>query len=79
MEGGMSLEQQVLEKLRVLPREKQQEVLDFVEFLQHKTGVKRPRRNLKGLWSDFGVDITAEDIATVRREMWAHFPREDLS
>ena len=29
----MTIEQAVVEKLRVLPVEKQQEVLDFVEFL----------------------------------------------
>lgn len=33
----MSIEQIVLEKLKTLPPEKQQEVLDFVEFLQTKT------------------------------------------
>ena len=32
----MGIEQAVLEKLRALPPEKQQEVLDFVEFLQAK-------------------------------------------
>jgi len=32
----MSIEQAVLEKLRMLPTNKQQEVLDFVEFLQTK-------------------------------------------
>jgi hypothetical protein len=33
----MSIEQTVVEKLKTLPPEKQQEVLDFVEFLQTKT------------------------------------------
>jgi hypothetical protein len=32
----MSIEQTVVEKLKTLPLEKQQEVLDFVEFLQAK-------------------------------------------
>lgn len=32
----MSIEQAVLEKFRTLPANKQQEVLDFVEFLQTK-------------------------------------------
>ena len=39
----MSIEQIVVEKLKTLPPEKQQEVLDFVEFLQSKalqSGVK---------------------------------------
>ncbi len=36
----MSIEQTVLEKLKTLPIDKQQEVLDFVEFLQSKTHAK---------------------------------------
>ena len=74
----MSIEQSVLEKMQELPPDKQQEVLDFVEFLQHKSGAKRPRRSLKGLWADLGVDISEEDITEVRKEMWKDFPREDI-
>ena len=74
----MSIEQSVLEKMQALPPDKQQEVLDFVEFLQHKSSTKRPRRSLKGLWADLGVDITEEDIDEVRKEMWKDFPREDI-
>ncbi|MBI3977116.1 MAG: DUF2281 domain-containing protein [Chloroflexi bacterium] len=70
----MDIEQSVVEKLRALPPEKQQEVLDFVEFLYERSGAKRPRRSLKGLWADLGVDITEEDIAEARREMWGNFP-----
>ncbi|MGH2415739.1 MAG: DUF2281 domain-containing protein [Brasilonema sp.] len=33
----MSIEQIIVEKLRTLPLEKQQEALDFVEVLQTKT------------------------------------------
>ncbi|MBI3796118.1 MAG: DUF2281 domain-containing protein [Deltaproteobacteria bacterium] len=74
----MSIEQSVLEKMRALPPDKQQEVLDFVEFLQRKSGLKQPRRSLRGLWADLGVDITEEDVAKVRKEMWKDFPREDI-
>ncbi|RMF84375.1 MAG: DUF2281 domain-containing protein [Nitrospinota bacterium] len=74
----MSIEQQVLEKLKLLPLEKQQEVLDFVEFLQQKVVRKHPRQSLKGLWADLGVHITEEDIAEVRCEMWGNLPREDI-
>ncbi|MBI3698716.1 MAG: DUF2281 domain-containing protein [Acidobacteria bacterium] len=72
----MSLEETVVDKLRALPVEKQLEVLDFVEFLQQKTVVKRPRRSVEGLWADLGIDITEEDIAEARREMWGNFPRD---
>jgi hypothetical protein len=73
-----SIEQTVVEKLRALPPEKQQEVLDFVESLEGKNVSKHPRRSVKGLWADLGVDITEEDIAEARREMWGNFPREDI-
>jgi Protein of unknown function (DUF2281) len=73
----MTIEQQVLEKLRDLPPEKQQEVLDFVDFLKEKNGgPKKPRRSLGGLWADLNVHITEEDIAQARREMWGNFPRD---
>lgn len=35
-----------------------------------------PRRSLRGLWR--GLDITEEDIAEARRDMWGAFPREDI-
>jgi hypothetical protein len=34
----MSIEQTAIEKLRVLPSDKQQEVLDFIEFLESRAG-----------------------------------------
>ena len=34
------------------------------------------RQSLRGLWR--GLDITEEDIAEARREMWGGFPREDV-
>jgi hypothetical protein len=76
----MNIEQTVVEKLRALPLERQQEVLDFVEFLEQKSTSRlpRPRRSLEGLWADLGIQITEEDIAEVRREMWGNFPREDV-
>ena len=72
----MTLEQQVLEKLRDLPPEKQKEVLDFVDLLKEKLGPKKPRRSLLGLWADLNIHITEEDIAEARREMWGNFPRD---
>lgn len=33
---------------------------------------------LLGIWSDFALIPTEEDIADVRREMWQNFPREDV-
>lgn len=74
----MTIETDVIEKLKSLPPDKQQQVLDFVEFLQQKSTPKRPRRSLKGLWADLDIDITEADIEEVRREMWGNFPRENI-
>ncbi|MFS8119550.1 MAG: DUF2281 domain-containing protein, partial [Microcoleus sp.] len=74
----MNLEQAVLDKLRELPPERQQEVLDFAEFLQQKSIVKRPLKSVKGMWAHLDIDITEEDIAQARKEMWKNFPREDI-
>lgn len=35
-----------------------------------------PRRSLYGIWPD--ANISAEDIAEARKEMWGNFPREDI-
>ncbi len=75
-EHAGNLEEAVVESLRDLPVDKQQEVLDFVQFLRQRTVAPRPRQGVKGLWS--GVQITDDDIAAVRREMWSGFPREDV-
>lgn len=72
----MSIEQTLLEKMRALPLEKQQEVLDFAEFLYQRNAVKSPRRSIKGFWANFDVDITEEDIAAARQEIWSNFSRE---
>ena len=72
----MTVEEQVLEKLRELPPEKQQEVLEFVDSLQKENGAKKPLRSLVGLWADLDIHITEEDIAEARREMWGNFPRD---
>ena len=72
----MTIEEMVMEKLRGLPPEKQKEVLDFVESLKPDGSRKKPLRSLEGLWADLNVDITEEDIAEARREMWGNFPRD---
>ena len=74
----MSIEEAVLTRLRALPVEKQQDVLDSAEFLVNRSGTRQPRRSFRGLWADLNIDITEDDIAEARREMWGNFPREDI-
>src|ERR1022692_1547392 len=54
----MTIEEAILEKVRMLPPEKQHEVLDFTEFLQARASANGPRKPLRGLWKDLGVSIT---------------------
>lgn len=68
----------IAEKVKELPPEKQQEVLDFLEFLRGRQPQKRPVRSLRGLWSDLGIDVTAEEIDKARQELWDKFPRNDI-
>lgn len=72
----MNIEQNVIEKLRQLPVEKQQELLDFAEFLHQKNAIKPKLQSIKGLCADLKIDITEEDIDRAREEMWGNFPRE---
>jgi Protein of unknown function (DUF2281) len=74
----MTIEQVIIENLRELPPEKQQEVLDFVQSLTAKAPVTTNRRSIKGICANLGVHLTEEDIAEARREMWGNFPREDF-
>ncbi|MBG1270366.1 DUF2281 domain-containing protein [Nostoc sp. WHI] len=74
----MNIEQAVLEKLRQLPIDKQQEVLNFADFLHQKITPKPPLRSVKGLWAGLDIDITEEDIAQARKEMWGNFAEEDI-
>jgi hypothetical protein len=36
-----------------------------------------PKRSMYGIWKD--VHITEKDIDEIRQEMWANFPREDIT
>lgn len=71
----MNIEQAVLEKLRQLPVDKQQELLNFADFLYQNTP-KTPLHSVRGLCADLAVDITEEDITQARQEMWGNFPRD---
>ena len=72
----MGLEATLVQRLRTLPADRQVEVLDFVEFLSRRVYAKTPRRNPIGLFAGLGIEISAQDIADARSEMWGKFPRD---
>ena len=69
----------IVEKAKGLPADKQQELLDFAEFLRTRDTGQCPLRSAAGLWEDLGVDISADDIDEARRKMWGNFPRTEDS
>ena len=74
----MTLEQAILEAVRALPAGLQQEILNHATRLRDEVADKKPLRNVKGLWADLGVSLSAEEIDAAQREMWKDFPRNDL-
>ena len=72
----MSIEEKVVEKLQGLPPDKQKQVLEFVESLSQENGSPRSLKSLYGLWRDFSIEVSDQDIASARRDMWGNFPRE---
>jgi hypothetical protein len=74
----MSVEDAVLEKVKKLPAEKKQEVLDFAEFLFQKDVGKKARRSLKGALSNMNIKVSLEDVREARREMWRGYMKEDF-
>lgn len=76
----MSVLESIVETVKELPFDQQKELLHYAEFLssKKKANIKSPRKSLYGLWANRGIDITEEDIAEIRQEMWGNFPREDI-
>ena len=67
----MTIEQAVLEKIRVLPIDRQQEVLDFAEFLESKQEIRRNARQFRvkskrlGVMENLNYDKTSELLETI--------------
>ena len=74
----MTLEQLLWNKLKELPIDKQQELLDFADFFSQQSIIQATLTSIRGLCDDLKVDITEEEIQQLRQEMWSNFPREEL-
>ena len=66
----MAVEEIILECIRTLPSSQQEKVLEFVEQLRQQSQPTVPLKGLEGLWAQYSFDLTDEDIAEARREMW---------
>jgi hypothetical protein len=76
----LSYEEVVEQALHLTPVEKAQLLEKLASTLKEELAdeQKKPMKSLYGLWADLKVDISAEDIDQIRREMWSNFPREDI-
>ena len=75
----MSIEQSILEAVRELPADKQQEILAHATRLRSEGASKKPPfQSIEGLWTDLNINLSAEEIDENRREMLKGFPREDI-
>lgn len=74
----MSIEQAILEAVRALPAEKQQEILSHATRLRDESTAGKPFKSIKGLWADLGISLSAEELEVNQREMWKNFPRQDI-
>jgi hypothetical protein len=66
----------IAQKTSALSPEKQQEILDFVEFIELRGSPKGPLRSLDGLWQ--GFDLSSDDLEKTRQEVCGDFPRADI-
>ena len=74
------LKSEITSALDDLPPESLVLLSEFTTFLREKAGISKSQKNiikLGGLWAD-AAEITEEDIAEVRREMWGEFGERTL-
>jgi hypothetical protein len=78
MERGVSLEEALDLVKQLSPLDKARLIERIVPDIERdlKAAQPTPRKSLRGLWR--GLDITEEEIAEARREMWSNFPRRDI-
>ena len=74
----MSLEQAILDAVRALPAEKQQEILSHAARLRDESAKKKPFKSVKGLWADLGISMSASEIEDSQHDMWKNFPSDDI-
>ncbi len=70
----MTVEQAILDLVRSLAIDKQQEILSHAIRLRDEAAPQKPFRSIKGLLSGRGISISAEHIDEVRSAMWKSFP-----
>lgn len=73
----MSLEQSILDIVRQLSPAEQREILLQATSLRDRALTDKPRRSVRGLWSDLNISLSAEQIDANAQELWDDFPRKN--
>ena len=72
----MTSEEVLLEKFKVLPAHRKQELLDYAKTLEQKEAESQPRRSLKGSLVHLNIDLSEEDMREARNEMWRGYTED---
>ena len=72
LRAEMTLQQALALVRQCLPIDKARLIQQIVPDIEREFQAA-PRKSLRGRWS--GLDVTGEDIARARREMWGRFSR----
>jgi hypothetical protein len=76
----MSLLEEALSILEQLPAKDKVRAIERLAGMLEREVIEphdEPLNSLYGLWADFKIDVSEEDIAEMRRDMLKNFPRED--
>jgi hypothetical protein len=71
----MDIGEMIAAKVKSWPMRKQRLLARIVEELDPVETMGR--MPVRGLWAGLSPDISDDEIAEMRREMWGAFPRED--
>lgn len=72
----MTVKDAVLQDLATLPVVKQEEVLDFVQFLKAKQSKRKPRRSLQGSLAHLNFEWNDQILREARNEMWRGYTKD---
>ena len=72
----MTIPDQIAERLKALPDDRQYEVLLFIEALTRSPNSPEAGRSPCGLWASFGIDISEAEIDSARAALWGGFARD---
>ncbi len=72
----MTIQEQLVEKLRHLSPADQQRLLDLATRLEQPVSSRSLSKNLRGRLAGLGPAPSEAEIAEIRREAWTDFPRD---